>query len=70
MLLPAPTSGTAVATHSHPACTASSKKRGELEGGGGSLVSRPLLRLILGDIGFVYPVMSLVVIGPSLSILR
>jgi hypothetical protein len=32
-------------------------------------VSRPLLRLLLGDIGFVYPVMSMVVIGPSLPIL-
>jgi hypothetical protein len=29
-------------------------------------VSRPLLRLLLGDIGFVYPVMSMVVIGPFL----
>jgi hypothetical protein len=28
------------------------------------------LRLLLGDIGFVYPVMSMMVIGPSLSILR
>jgi hypothetical protein len=34
------------------------------------LLSRPLLRLLLGDIGFVYPVMSIVVIGPSLPILR
>ncbi len=33
-------------------------------------VSRPLLRLLLGDIGFVYPVRSMVVIGPSLPILR
>jgi hypothetical protein len=33
-------------------------------------VSRPLLRLLLGDIGFVYPGMSMVVIGPSLPILR
>jgi hypothetical protein len=33
-------------------------------------LSRPLLRLLLGDIGFVYPVMSMVVIGPSLPILR
>ncbi len=45
------------------------------EGGGGTLcpkhlMSRPLLRLLLGDIGFVYPVMSTVVIGPSLPILR
>jgi hypothetical protein len=28
------------------------------------------LRLLLGDIGFVYPVMSMMVIGPSLPILR
>jgi hypothetical protein len=35
-----------------------------------SLLSRPLLRLLLGYIGFVYPVMSMVVIGPSLPILR
>ncbi len=35
-----------------------------------TLVSRPLLRLLLGEIGFVYPVMSMVVIGPSLPILR
>ncbi len=35
-----------------------------------SFVSRPLQRLLLGDIGFVYPVMSMVVIGPSLSIRR
>ncbi len=33
-------------------------------------MSRPLLRLLLGDIGFVYPVMSMMVIGPSLPILR
>ncbi len=33
--------------------------------GGLTEVSRPLLRLLLGDIGFVYPVMSMVVIGPS-----
>ncbi len=33
-------------------------------------LSRPLLRLLLGDIGFVYPVMSMAVIGPSLPILR
>jgi hypothetical protein len=30
----------------------------------------PSARLLLGDIGFVYPVMSMVVIGPSLPILR
>jgi hypothetical protein len=30
----------------------------------------PLLRLLLGEIGFVYPMMSMVVIGPSLPILR
>jgi hypothetical protein len=36
----------------------------------GSLLSCPLLRLLLGDIGFVYPVMSMVVTGPSLPILR
>ncbi len=29
-------------------------------------MSRPLLRLLLGDIGFVYPVMSMMVIGASL----
>ncbi len=34
------------------------------------LLSRPLLRLLLVDIGFIYPVMSMVVIGPSLPILR
>jgi hypothetical protein len=34
------------------------------------LLSRPLLRLLLGDIDFVYPVMSMVVIGPLLPILR
>ncbi len=34
MLLPAPTSGAAVTTHSRPARTAPSKKMGELEGGG------------------------------------
>ncbi len=34
------------------------------------VLSRPLLRLLLGDIGFVYPVMSMLVIGPSLPILR
>jgi hypothetical protein len=33
-------------------------------------LSCPLLRLLFGDIGFVYPVMSMVVIGPSLPILR
>jgi hypothetical protein len=33
------------------------------------VLSRPPLRLLLGDIGF-YPVMSMVVIGPSLPILR
>ncbi len=33
-------------------------------------LSCPLLRLLLADIGFVYPVMSMVVIGPSLPILR
>ncbi len=33
-------------------------------------LSHPLLRLLLGDIGFVYPVMSVVVIGSSLPILR
>jgi hypothetical protein len=33
-------------------------------------MSRSLLRLLLGDIGFVYPVMSMMVIGPSLPILR
>jgi hypothetical protein len=37
---------------------------------GDSEVSRPLLRLLLGDIGFIYPVMSMVVIGPSLPKLR
>jgi hypothetical protein len=35
-----------------------------------ALVSPPLLRLLLGDIGFVYPVMSMMVIGSSLPILR
>jgi hypothetical protein len=34
------------------------------------VLSRPLLRLLLGDIGFVHPVISMVVIGPSLPILR
>jgi hypothetical protein len=34
------------------------------------LLSRPLLRLLLGDIGFVFTVMSMVVISPSLPILR
>jgi hypothetical protein len=29
-------------------------------------VSRPLLWLLCGDISFVYPAMSMVVIGPSL----
>jgi hypothetical protein len=28
------------------------------------------LRLLLGDIGFIYPVMSMMVIGPSLPKLR
>ncbi len=36
----------------------------------GGEMSHPLLRLLLGDIGFVYPVMSMMVIGPSLPILR
>jgi hypothetical protein len=29
-------------------------------------MSRPLLQLLCGDIGFVYPAMSMVVLGPSL----
>jgi hypothetical protein len=33
-------------------------------------LSRPLLKLLLRDIGFVYPVMSMMEIGPSLPILR
>jgi hypothetical protein len=33
-------------------------------------LSCPLLRLLLGDIGFVYRVMFMVVIGSSLPILR
>jgi hypothetical protein len=47
-------------------------------GGTKELNTRPIigkclalcLRLLLGDIGFVYPVMSMMVIGPSLPILR
>jgi hypothetical protein len=33
-------------------------------------LSRPLLRLLLRDIGFIYPLMSMVVIDPSLPIQR